>query len=104
MSVYQLPLVPGQPQSFSASLGGTTYQLSFRYRDTTDGGWVLDIADDAGNPIVNGIALVTGCNLLGQYAHLGFTGGLFVQTTTDPDAVPTFQNLGTDGLVYWVTP
>ncbi len=104
MSIYQIPLTPGQPQTFPISLGGTTYTLTFRYRNTIEGGWILDIADASNNPLVNGIPLVTGANLLEQYSHLGFQGGLYVQTTTDPDAVPTFDNLGADAQLYWVTP
>lgn len=69
-----------------------------------EGGWVLQIADQSGNVLVSGIPLVTGANLLAQYAHLGFSGGLYVQTTNNPDAVPTFSNLGSDALLYWVTP
>ncbi|WP_165667904.1 phage baseplate plug family protein [Metapseudomonas otitidis] len=38
--------------------------------------------------------LVTGCDLLAPYEHLGLGGVLWVQTTADPDAVPTFDNLG----------
>jgi hypothetical protein len=69
--------------------------------ETNAGSWVLDIADDIGNPILSGIPLVTGANLLSQYGYLGFGGGLYVMTTSDPDAVPTFENLGDDGLLYW---
>ena len=98
-----IPLQVGVPQTFTATLSGVSYQLTLQYRNATAGGWVLDIADASGNPIVSGIPLVTGANLLAQYAYLGFTGGLWVQTTSDPDAVPTFTNLGDDGQLYWVT-
>jgi hypothetical protein len=99
----QLPIV-GQPQTFTATLGSKSYQMTLLYRDIDEGGWTLDIADTAGNPIVSGLPLVTGCNLLAQYKHLGFGVGLYVQTTSDPDAVPTFENLGGDALLYCVTP
>ena len=81
------------------------YNLVLLYRNDPNGqgGWVLDVYDSGGNPIVTGIPLVTGENLLAQYAYLGFIGGLWVQTTSDPDAVPTFQNLGGDGQLYYVT-
>lgn len=103
-SIYEIPLQTGVPQTFTATLSGVKYTLTLQYRNDVMGGWVLDIADSSGNPIVSGIPLVTGANLLAQYAYLGFTGGLYVQTTSDPDAVPTFTNLGDDGLLYWVTP
>ena len=101
-SFFQLPL-QAQPQTFSVALSGITYTLSFNYRNTPMGGWTVDIADANNNPIVQGVPLVTGANLLAQYAYLGFVGALWVQTSDDPDAVPTFSNLGIDGQVYYVT-
>lgn len=101
-TIFSLPL-QAQPQSFNVTLSGVTYTLTFQYRNVQDGGWTLNIGDANNNPIVQGIPLVTGANLLAQYAYLGFVGALWVQTQSDPDAVPTFENLGTDGLVYYVT-
>jgi hypothetical protein len=40
-------------------------------------------------PIVNGIPLVTGVDLLAQYRYLGFSGRLWVQGADNPDDVPT---------------
>lgn len=102
-SFYQIPLQVGTPQSLTITLSGVEYQITFIYRNIDQGGWFLDIDDTAGNELVHGIPLVTGVNLLAQYKHLGFGGGLYVQTTSDPDAVPTFDNLGGDAVVYWVT-
>lgn len=104
-TAYEIPLQVGVPQGFSIALSGVTYQLTFLYRNDTSGlgGWTVDIADDNGNPILQGVPLVTGADLLAQYKHLGFGGSLIVQTTSDPNAVPTFENLGDDGQVYWVT-
>lgn len=103
-TVFGIPLQVGTPQTFSIALSGVTYQLTFLYRNNDLGGWTVDIADDRGNPIAQGIPLVTGADLLAQYKHLGFGGSLYVQTTSNPDAVPTFDNLGDDGQVYWVAP
>jgi hypothetical protein len=102
MSIFNIPLKVGTPQTFQIALGGVPYQLTLRYRNVDQGGWTLDIDDDAGNAVLHGIPLVTGVNLLAQYGYLGLGGGLYVQTTSDPDAVPTFENLGDDGLLYWV--
>jgi uncharacterized protein DUF6983 len=99
---FQIP-IPAPPLVETVTLSGTVYTLTLQYRNTLEGGWILDIGDSNNNPIVTGIPLVTGSNLLAQYAYLGFIGGLFVQTTSDPDAVPTFDNLGTDGLLWYVT-
>ena len=100
---FEIPLETGVPQQLSITLGGVDYQLTLKYRDAIEGGWVLDIADSIGTPIVQGIPLVTGTNLLEQYAHLGFNGRLWVQTVNDADAVPTFDNLGDGAKLYWVT-
>lgn len=102
MAVYEIPLSP-TPQSFSIALGGATYRVTVKYHNVDMGGWVIDIADAAGSPLVNGIPLVTGCDLLGQYAYLGFSGELRVQTSNAPDAVPTWENLGDQSHLYWVT-
>ena len=102
MSVFEIPL-SNAPQIISAILGGITYQLTLSYKNVAEGGWVMDIADASGNLLVSGIPLVTGVDLLAPYAYLGIAGKLRVQTTSNPDAVPTFDNLGADGKLYWVT-
>jgi hypothetical protein len=101
-SIFEIPLSIGTPQQFSVTLSQVDYLMTLRYRNVIEGGWFLDIADISGNSIVEGIPLVTGVDLLEQYKHLGFTGALRVQTTNDPDAVPTFENLGAAGKLYWV--
>ena len=106
MTTYnEILLQPGVPQQVTTTLSNATYQFTFQYRadPAGQGGWVLDIADASAAPIVQGIPLVTGENLLAQYAYLGFVGGLWVQTKDDPDAVPTFEDFGDTGKVYWVT-
>lgn len=100
--VYNIPLEVGTPQTFSATIGLIEYRFTLRYLNVQDGGWVIDIADSSGNALISGMPMVTGCNLLEQYGHLGFGGALYVQTTSDPDAAPSFSNLGSDGLLYWV--
>lgn len=100
--IYMIPLQVGAPQTFSITLNGKAYQFTLKYRNVDQGGWVLDVQDSAGNDVVNGIPLVTGANLLAQYAYLGFGGSLWVQTPGNADAVPTFENLGQDALFFWV--
>jgi predicted Zn-dependent protease with MMP-like domain len=107
---FTVPLQPN-PQQFTIQLSGVTYTITLNYRqvpawvgiEPAIGGWVMDIGDSNNNPIIQGIPLVTGANLLGKYTYLGFVGTLWVQTLNDPDAVPTYKNLGTDGLVFYVT-
>ncbi|MBZ9939130.1 hypothetical protein LB518_22730 [Mesorhizobium sp. BR1-1-16] len=102
-TTYEIPL-SAEPQSFTIALGTTEYRLSLQYLDTEEGGWMLNIADTSGNVILSGIPLVTGHDLLEQYAYLGLGGALYVETDTDVDAVPTFDNLGSTGHLYFVVP
>ena len=102
-SYFRIPLKAGAPQRLTITLGQVEYQLTLKYRNVEQGGWNLDIADAIGQPVIEGIPLVTGVDLLAQYKHLGFAGRLWVQTLSDPDAVPTFESLGGDGRLYWVS-
>lgn len=102
MAVYEIPLSP-RPQTFGITLAGRALNLTLLWRNVDEGGWVLDIADGENVPIVRGIPLVTGADLLGQYAYLGFGGQLIVQTDHDTDAVPTWENLGDTSHLYFVT-
>lgn len=99
---FEIPLSPN-PQRFTIALSGVEYQLTLAYWNVDQGGWTINIADKQGTPIVQGIPLVTGADLLAQYKHLGFVGRLWVRGAVDPDAVPTFDNLGTESLLFWVT-
>lgn len=100
--VYEVPLTPAA-QKFEISLGGVFYQVTLFWREADAGGWFLDFATSTGVPLLGGIPLVTGANLLAQYAYLGFVGSLVVQTDHDPDAEPTYVNLGLTSHLYFVT-
>ncbi|KUZ78304.1 phage baseplate plug family protein [Burkholderia ubonensis] len=102
MSVYEIPLSP-QPQRFTVTLSGVDYRMTVQYRAAGSASWVLNIADASGAPLVNGIPLVTGVDLLVQHRHLGFAGRLWVQGAESPDDVPTFDDLGIGSHLFWVT-
>lgn len=104
-ATFLIPLA-GVPETFSTTLAGVTYDFSIIWRDDPggQGGWVLDIADANSNPILQGIPLITGADLFEQYGYLDFGGSLYMQTAQDPGAAPTFENLGTDCNMYFVTP
>jgi len=103
MSVFEVPLSPN-PQQLTIQLAGVTYTLRVRWIASAEGGWCLDIGDSANNPILDGVMLVTGADLLAQYPHLNFGGKLGVQTDHDLSAPPTFGNLGLTSHLYFVTP
>jgi len=106
MSGYQVFEIPTSPQAqtLRINLGGTFYRLTLKWADVIEGGWVLDIDDDSNAPIINGIPLVTGADLLAQYKHLGILGSLIVQTDHAPDATPTYGNLGVTSHLYYLPP
>jgi hypothetical protein len=96
-------LIPLQPtnQTFQITLAGVVYTLTVRWNDMNEA-WTLDLADQNQNPIVSGIPLVTGVDLLAPYGHLNIGGQLIAQTTNDTNAVPTLANLGSSGNLYFV--
>jgi hypothetical protein len=98
---YEIPLV-ATPQTLSVALGSITYNLTLNWNWIAQL-WILDIADSANKSLVGGIPLVTGADLLEQYASLGFEGGLIVSTDSDPSAPPGFNGLGTTSHLYFVT-
>lgn len=101
-TAFEVPLVPAQPQRLSLSMAGIFYQLTIKWCAPAVC-WILDIADSLGNPLVSGIPIITGADLLEQYAYLGIGGKLIAQTDHDTFAVPTFANLGDTGNLYFVT-
>src|ERR1700719_665867 len=98
---YLIPLQPTN-QKLQITLAGTVYTLTVRWNDM-NGAWTLDMADASQNPIISGIPVVTGEDLLAPYGYLNFGGQLIAQTTNDTNAVPTMANLGTTGNLYFVT-
>lgn len=100
-TVFEIPL-SATPQRFSISLDGVTYRLVVTWCEPNQA-WTLDIHDVDDNPIIRGIPLVTGANLLAQYEYLGVPGQLVVQSDNNPNAVPTFETLGGLGHLYYLT-
>lgn len=101
MNVNEIPLVPGTNQRLTIALGAVQYRLALKW-NTYSSCWILDVADQNGETLAGGLALVTGADLLGQLEYLGIAGGLVVVSDDEIDAVPTFSNLGNNGHLYFV--
>ena len=101
-TVSEIPLIAAS-QSLGISLNGTLYNLRLAWNVMAQS-WTLDLADVNNTPILQGIPLVTGADLLEQYAYAGIGGSLYVQSDGDQTAAPTFTNLGSTGHLYFVTP
>ena len=106
MTVQTVPLAAGVAQTVAVTLPSGTYKLRLIYSNAPDGngGWVLDIADANGNPLICGIPLVTGADLLAQYAYLGIGAIMFVATAGAPAAVPTYGDIGVASQLCFETP
>lgn len=101
-TVYEVPTQP-ESQTFTVSLGGVTYEFTLTWCPPA-ACWTLDIADDQGNPIVQGLQLITGADLLEQFEYLEIGGSLLVQSDFDPAMVPNYGSLGSTGHLYFVAP
>ena len=98
---YKFPLSP-KAQGMFVRLAGTRYWLTWRF-NSDSASWMLSIANEAKVPILSNIPVVTGLDLLAPYRYTGIQGSIVVQTAHNADAVPTFDNLGGDGNVFYVT-
>lgn len=96
----QLPLQSG-PQTYDIVLSGIDYQLTFTYHDALDMGWTLDVSFADGSPIIAGIPLVCGSDLLAQYQHLNLGGALIVLNANQ--MAPTYADMGTSLVLLYVT-
>jgi hypothetical protein len=99
LTTFEIPLI-ASPQTMTIVLAGVPYQLRVVWNKANQS-WVMDIADTNGVPILQGIPLVTGSDLLEQFGYLKFGGKLLVQTDNAPGAVPNFTNLGSTGHLYF---
>ena len=101
MREYIIPLT-STPQKFNISLANKEYRITVRWNAAIEGGWWLDIATpDNYEPILSGIPIVTGVDLLGPYGYLNF-GGSLVCWAGNSDASPMFENLGRENELLFV--
>lgn len=103
MTVFEVPTTPGTPQQFTITMQGVTYTLRLHWCDPGSV-WVLDIMDENQVPILQGVPLVTGADLLGQFSYLNFGGMLVVQSDPEKEVPPDFDGLGSTGHLYFVIP
>lgn len=102
---FEIPLSSAN-QTLAIVLNGIPYILRLIFCQTTDPSacWLLDINDQNGVPIVCGIPLVTGADLLEQYQYLNFGFILYCFSDFSNSAIPTFADLGTTSHLYFQVP
>lgn len=100
MQANEIPLSPDN-QQFTTDINGVSYQIRSLWRDNA--GWVVDLMDASGAPVVSDIPLVTGANLLSQYAYLNLGFGLVVVCDDPSQDYPTKTDLGIKSHLLVVT-
>lgn len=102
MATFEIPL-SADAQTFTIALAGVSYRLTVVW-SSAGKVWLLDIATVAGVSLLRGIPLVANENLLAPYGYLEIGGQLIAQTDNAPNVPPTYENLGTEGHLYFITP
>lgn len=100
LNVFILPFTTA-PQTFNCTLSGIELKFTNKWNEIA-GLWYVDIARaNTGEPLVSGLPLVTGCDLLAPFRHLGLDGHIFCHSDGEVDSPPTLENLGVDCKVYF---
>ena len=101
-TVYELPFT-ARPQYVSVRLVGTLYRFKLAWNVPAQC-WVVDIMNPDGTLLYCGMPLVTGEDLLKQFEYLGIRGQMVVFTdqTATGGLVPDFDDLGSNGHVYFM--
>jgi hypothetical protein len=98
LNIQEIPLTADN-QQFNITLGNFTGQVKLIWRGPA--GWIIDLMDSGGNPLLSGAPLVSGVNLLAQYPQLGIDGALVVISDDETQEYPSSTNLGTDSHLYF---
>jgi hypothetical protein len=102
MASTRLILAP-RNQKLTLSLPSGDYVVTLRWYAAVEAGWVMDIANATGVPLVSALPLVTGADLLAQHRHLGIGARLVVASDKRVDDVPAFAELGVSSWLFVIT-
>lgn len=91
MAIQEIPLTADN-QQFGIILAGASYRISITWRDAY---WIMDLLNDKGEPVILGIPLVVGADLLAQYAYMNLGFKLVVGCDDSAQDYPTKTDLGT---------
>lgn len=103
MAVQEFPLSP-EAQRMQITLGTIEYIIRFYWCASLYPGWMIDLYALDETPLAMGVPLTAGEDVLQQLGYLGFDGQIRVATDDNPLVEPTYDNLGTNGRVYFITP
>lgn len=101
--VQEFPLRP-EAQQMTIELASVLYTVRFGWCDTPDGGWFMDLGTYEGAPLIQGLPLTAGEDVLQQFAYLGIGGEIRVETDGNSLVEPTYGDLGSNGKVLFIAP
>lgn len=90
MAIQEIPLTADN-QQFSIIIAGATYRISIIWRETC---WVMDMFNDRSEPLISGVPLVTGADLMAQYEYMGLGFKMAVVCDDEAQEYPTKIDLG----------
>ncbi|MDV2876276.1 phage baseplate plug protein [Phytobacter diazotrophicus] len=99
MNISEIPLSPDN-QQFVIAVSGVTYTMRITWRDPV---WYLDLLSADLTPVALALPLITGADLLAQYAYLNLGFSLVVGTDIAGQENPTKSDLGITSHLYVVT-
>ncbi|WPM85433.1 hypothetical protein QNH14_04550 [Apirhabdus apintestini] len=100
MTIGEIPLTADN-QRFSIQLGGQQLSFTLQWRD--EAGWLADIRDENDMPLLSGLPLVTGGDLLAPYRHLGLRGELHVIADDPGQQAPGKTSLGARHHLWYIS-
>ena len=103
VNVVRIPL-SARPQRLQVLLAGVIYGIRL-YWLVPANCWAIDLSDHNGNPLISGIALVTGGDLFAQFGYINLGGQLLVMSDNQPLASadpPGWRDLDVTGHVFFI--
>ncbi|CCW31078.1 conserved hypothetical protein [Xenorhabdus nematophila F1] len=99
MNIVEIPL-HAKNQRFDIQLGGINYRMQLQWRGCAE--WILDIMHPNSEPIVSGLPLVFGVDILEQHRYLGFNGSLIFYCD-DLKNETNGEELGRSNRLYFIS-
>lgn len=99
-TVFSVPLRSGT-QQFVVSLGTISVMMRLIWRSASGGGWFIDIYESDGlTPILCGLPVRCGQNMLSQYQYLGL-GRMVALIDGQAERDPSYDDMGSNLQLYW---
>lgn len=102
---YSIPIAQNLPQTFTKFVNGRTVKVAIIYNKSLDN-WFLyfaELINDQEIPLVSGLPLVTGVNIIAQFEYKNI-GNSFIVYQTDPSVefdAPQATTLNSKFLYIW---